>query len=53
MPELPEMPYFPLAPDWICEVLSPSTEDFDRKTKMPLYAANGHGRSGNRTARAF
>jgi Uma2 family endonuclease len=31
----------PLAPDWICEVLSPSTEDYDRNTKMPLYAANG------------
>jgi Uma2 family endonuclease len=40
MPELPKTAYFPLAPDWICEVLSPSTEDYDRKTKMPLYAAN-------------
>jgi Uma2 family endonuclease len=41
MPELPKTAYFPLAPDWICEVLSPSTEDHDRWTKMPLYAANG------------
>ncbi|HTN89597.1 MAG TPA: Uma2 family endonuclease, partial [Sorangium sp.] len=29
MPELPETAYFPLAPDWICEVLSPSTERVD------------------------
>ena len=41
MPELPETAYFPLPPDWICEVLSPSTEDYDRETKTPLYAANG------------
>ena len=30
-----------LAPDWICEVLSPSTADFDRDEKMPLYAREG------------
>jgi Uma2 family endonuclease len=41
MPELPETAYFPLVPDWICEVLSPSTEEFDRGTKMPLYAREG------------
>jgi Putative restriction endonuclease len=41
MPELPETAYFPLPPDWVCEVLSPSTEDHDRETKMPLYAHNG------------
>lgn len=41
MPDLPETAYFPLTPDWICEVLSPSTEAFDRGTKLPLYAANG------------
>jgi Uma2 family endonuclease len=41
MPELPKTAYFPLAPDWICEVLSASsTETHDRETKMPLYAAN-------------
>jgi Uma2 family endonuclease len=26
------------APDWICEVLSPSTTSWDRHTKMPFYA---------------
>jgi Uma2 family endonuclease len=41
MPEPPETAHFPLAPDWVCEVLSPSTENHDRKTKMPLYAHNG------------
>lgn len=28
----------PIAPDWICEVLSGSTETEDRTRKMPLYA---------------
>lgn len=32
-----------VAPDWICEVLSPSTEESDRVEKMPLYAAHGVG----------
>ena len=41
MPELPETAYFPLAPDWVCEVLSKSTEGHDREHKMPLYAREG------------
>ncbi|WP_437924670.1 Uma2 family endonuclease [Sorangium sp. So ce291] len=41
MPELPETAYFALAPDWICEVLSPSTATFDRDEKMPVYAREG------------
>lgn len=41
MPELPETAYFALAPDWICEVLSKSTETVDRSEKLPLYAAHG------------
>ncbi|WP_437898740.1 Uma2 family endonuclease [Sorangium sp. So ce124] len=41
MPELPETAYFTLAPDWICEVLSVSTEDVDRDEKMPIYAREG------------
>lgn len=40
MPALPETAYFSITPDWICEVLSPSTERHDRKKKMPLHAAN-------------
>jgi Uma2 family endonuclease len=41
MPELPETAYSSLAPDWICEVLSPSTATFDRDAKMPVYAREG------------
>lgn len=38
MPELPDAAAFELAPDWICEVLSPSTAASDRAEKMPIYA---------------
>jgi Uma2 family endonuclease len=41
MPELPDAAYFTLAPDWICEVLSKSTEAYDRDVKKPLYAREG------------
>lgn len=30
-----------LVPDWICEILSPSTARSDRTEKMPLYARHG------------
>jgi len=30
--------YFTLAPDWICEVLSPATARLDRTAKLPVYA---------------
>jgi Uma2 family endonuclease len=33
-------PYL-VIPDWICEVLSPSTAQVDRGEKMPLYARHG------------
>jgi Uma2 family endonuclease len=38
LPELPEGSGTNLAPDWVCEVLSPSTEKFDRLEKLPRYA---------------
>jgi Uma2 family endonuclease len=41
MPELPETAYFALAPDWICEVVSKSTEGVDRDEKMPIDAREG------------
>ena len=41
MPALPKSAYFTLAPDWICEVLSPSTATHDREVKMPVYAREG------------
>ena len=40
MPTLPETAWFELAPDWICEILSPSTAKLDRAVKLPLYARN-------------
>lgn len=38
MPEIPDAPAFTLPPDWVCEVLSPSTMRIDRLRKMPKYA---------------
>ena len=39
MPALPMTAYFPLAPDWICEVLgASSTEKHDRETRRPTEA---------------
>jgi len=40
-PEALGAAYFTVAPDWICEVLSKSTEKSDRLEKMPIYAAAG------------
>ena len=42
MPVLPtEFAYFVLAPDWVCEVLSPATERIDRSDKTEIYAEHG------------
>lgn len=38
MPHVTPDPYFTLAPDWICEALSPSTARLDRFRKLPIYA---------------
>ena len=43
MPELPDTPYFTLAPDWACEVLSASTRRMDLQGKRPIYAREGVG----------
>ncbi|HKY39781.1 MAG TPA: Uma2 family endonuclease [Polyangiaceae bacterium] len=43
LPALPETAYFALAPDWVCEVLSKSTEAVDRTEKLPIYAAQRVG----------
>jgi len=38
LPNLPETAWFEIAPDWICEVLSPSTGRLDLTKKLPIYA---------------
>jgi Uma2 family endonuclease len=38
MAEAPNAPSIALAPDWVCEVLSPSTALKDRAKKLPIYA---------------
>ena len=41
MPVLKDEPYSELAPDWVCEVISPSTARIDRVQKIPIYAREG------------
>jgi Uma2 family endonuclease len=38
---IPDAPYMELAPDWLCEVMSPSTARLDRAQKLPHYARAG------------
>jgi Uma2 family endonuclease len=41
LPVLPGTAWFAVAPDWICEVLSPSTERYDRGDKRLIYTEAG------------
>jgi Uma2 family endonuclease len=41
LPAVENVAYFTLAPDWLCEVLSRSTEKVDRAKKLPIYATYG------------
>lgn len=43
MPEVPNEAFFTTVPDWLCEVLSPSTSRLDRTGKLPVYAREGVG----------
>jgi Uma2 family endonuclease len=38
MPRIPKDQRFVISPDWVCEVLSPSTARIDRGRKMDIYA---------------
>ena len=40
---IPQTAYVTLAPDWVCEVLSPSTRRLDLPGKRPVYAREGVG----------
>ncbi len=41
MPRPPRTAAFTLAPDWVCEVLSPSTAALDRGVKLPVCGREG------------
>jgi Uma2 family endonuclease len=41
LPVLPEDEPIRLAPDWVCEVLSPGTRGYDLLKKRPFYARSG------------
>jgi Uma2 family endonuclease len=43
MPVIPDTAFFTLAPDWVCEVVSPKTGRLDRLKKLPVYAREGIG----------
>jgi Uma2 family endonuclease len=43
MPRFPDVAYFELAPDWVCEVVAPKNVSLVRIRKMPCYAAHGVG----------
>ena len=43
MGEYPDAPAIELAPDWVCELLSPGTRRFDLTEKRALYGAQGVG----------
>jgi len=37
MPQVPDVPWTDLPPDWVCEVSSPSTQQLDRGPKLDIY----------------
>lgn len=43
MPEVPDGAFITLAPDWVCEVLSPATAKLDRTDKLAIYARESVG----------
>ncbi|HYH09736.1 MAG TPA: Uma2 family endonuclease [Thermoanaerobaculia bacterium] len=43
MPAFPQNHVFTVVPDWVCEVVSPSSGRLDRIRKMPIYAREGVG----------
>ena len=43
MPKIPQDHRFEVVPDWVCEILSPSTASKDRGIKLPIYAHYGVG----------
>jgi len=38
LPHSPDTAFYAIAPDWVCEILSPSTSSLDRVQKLSIYA---------------
>jgi hypothetical protein len=49
MPRIPKDQRFIVTPDWLCEVISPSTARIDRGKKMDIYAGTPCPGSGSST----
>src|SRR5262245_41941132 len=47
MPDPPDIAYFTLAPDWVCEVISPSSERLDRVARCRSTRASAWSMSGS------
>ncbi|MCC6619616.1 MAG: Uma2 family endonuclease [Deltaproteobacteria bacterium] len=43
LPEIPDVAWLDLPPDWVCEVASPSTRRHDRMVKTGIYLEHGVG----------
>jgi Uma2 family endonuclease len=43
LPTVENDAFFTLSPDWVCELLSPSTHALDRAEKLPVYGRSGVG----------
>lgn len=43
LPEIPSVAQMTVAPQWVCEVLSPRTQRADRVLKLPFYGRAGVG----------
>jgi Uma2 family endonuclease len=41
LPDIPDAPWIDLMPDWICEVIAPTTASEDRDRKRQIYAQRG------------
>ena len=41
LPVIPDVPSMTLPPDWVCEVLTPETEQMDRADKLRIYRQAG------------
>ena len=41
MPSMPRTAYVDVAADWVCEVISPSTEHYDKNEKRGIYGSAG------------